>query len=135
MGRPAGQLVESVDAERDAKVPRAAFREAVEQVRLEIEELAKLRCSTPNPPPFTRSSKDGEYPRARTYEFVDGLRVVYSEEAKAFRLYSKTHDNHGRFLNEGLRDGTTRPYGALIDQERDWSARVMQVARRINRGR
>jgi hypothetical protein len=132
MARPAGQMLEEVDAERDAKIPRRVFREAVEQVRVELEEYVKTSCSTPNPPPFTRSSKDGDYPRARTFEFVDGLSVVYSEDAGAFRLYSKTHDGHGRFLAEGLRDGTTRPYGRLVAEARDWNARVQAVAKRMN---
>ena len=132
MARPTGQMLEELEAPREG--PRRVWREAAEQVRQELEDSLKAACSVPNPPPFARSSVDGEYPRARTFEFVDGLRVVYSEEASAFRVYSKTHDNHGRFLNEGLRDGTTRPYANLIQQERDWSARVNEVARKMNGG-
>jgi hypothetical protein len=124
-------MLEAIDAERDAKIPRSIWREAVEQVRGELEEYVKNACSKPYPPP----SKAGNYPHLRTGEFVDGLSVVYSEEASAFRMYSKTHDNHGRFLAEGLRDGTTRPYGPLAGQARDWSARVTKVARKMNGGR
>ena len=131
MARPLGQMLEEVEAPREG-VPRRVWREAAEQVRQELEATLKEACSVPNPPPFAHSSADGEYPRARTFEFVDGLNVVYSEEASAFRVYSKTHDRHGRFLQEGLRDGTTRPYGTLIQQERDWSARVNEVARKLN---
>jgi hypothetical protein len=122
-------MLEEVEAPRNG-TPRRVWREAAEQVRQELEDLVKDRCSVPHPPPST----DGNYPKARTYEFVDGLRVVYSEEASAFRVYSKTHDNHGRFLQEGLRDGTTRPYASLIQEERDWSARVNEVARKLNGG-
>jgi hypothetical protein len=121
-------MLEAIDAERGTSIPRSIWREAVEQVRGELEEYVKNACSKPYPP----SSKPGNYPNLRTGEFVDGLSVVYSEEAAAFRLYSKTHDNHGRFLAEGLRDGTTRPYGALAAQAKDWSARVTRVARKMN---
>lgn len=128
MARPAGQMLEAIDAERGTKIPRSVWRTAVEQVRGELEEYVKNACSKPYPP----ASTNGNYPNLRTGEFVDGLSVVYSEEAAAFRLYSKTHDNHGRFLAEGLRDGTTRPYGPLAAQAKDWSARVTRVARKMN---
>lgn len=127
MARPTGQMLEQVEVKRAG--PRRVFRDAAEQVRAELEELLKSRVSTPYPP----ASTNGNYPHARTYEFHDGLHVVYSEEAGAFRVYSKTHDNRGRFLHEGLRDGTTRPYGDLIQQERDWNARVNEVARKMNK--
>ena len=133
MARPAGQRLEEVDAERAAGVPRAIWRSAVEQIRQELEDSVKAACSVPNPPPYKNSSKNGEYPRARTFEFVDGLRVVYSEEAGALRLYSKTHDRHGVFLQNGLRDGTTRPYGTKILAEQDWVARIAKVARAMNK--
>lgn len=131
-------MLEAASAPRPREVPRAVWRTAAEQVRVELEERLKDRCSIPNPPPFANSSVDGEYPRARTFEFVDGLRVVYSEENSAFRVYSKTHDHHGVFLqgppvSSGLRDGTTRPYATLIQQEEDWSARVNAVAREMNK--
>jgi hypothetical protein len=124
-------LLEEVDAERDAKIPRSVWRSAVEQVRTELEDYVKAACSKPYPP----ASTDGNYPHLRTGEFVDGLSVVYSEENSAFRMYSKTHDRHGQFLAEGLRDGTTRPYGPLAAQARDWNARVQRVARKMNGAR
>jgi hypothetical protein len=129
-------MLESVDAEREANIPRAVFRTAVEQTRAEMEELAKKRCSQPCPNFHTGKgphSQPGRYPFMETGEFVDGLRVVYSEATSEFHLYSKTHDRHGVFLQNGLRDGTTRPYGTLIQNERDWSARVNAVARKMNR--
>lgn len=133
MARPAGERLDELDAERAAEIPRRIWRQAVEQVRGELEDYVKAACSTPNPPPFTHSSKDGEYPRARTFEFVDGLRVVYSEEENALRLYSKTHDHHGVFLQNGLRDGTTRPFGTKALLARDWVARIAKVARAMNK--
>jgi hypothetical protein len=129
MARPAGQKFNEMDIDKAQDVPRRIWRMAVEQVRGELEDYVKAACSKPYPP----ASRPGNYPHLRTGEFVDGLSVAYSEEDSAFRMYSKTSDNHGRFLNEGLRDGTTRPYGALTLQVRDWSARVMQVARRMNK--
>lgn len=124
MARPAGQVLDETAAAKPDDLPRRVWRQAAEQVRAELEETLKARVSTAYPP----ASEPGEYPHARTYEFHDGLRVVYSEEEKALRLYSHTHDRHGVFLQNGLRDGTTRPYATKIMQERDWNARINQVA-------
>ena len=133
MARPAGQRIEEIDAERAADVPRHLWREAIKQVGKELIRELKDQCSTPNPPPFKNSSKDGEYPRARTFEFVDGLTLTYSEDDMALRLYSKTHDRHGVFLQNGLRDGTTRPFGTKILAEQDWVARIARVARAMTK--
>lgn len=136
MPRPAGQMLDATPAERPPAIPRRVWRDAAEQVRAELEELVKERCSRPCPNYHTGKgphSKPGQYPFMETGEFVDGLHVVYSEEANAFHVYSKTHDHHGVFLQNGLRDGTTRPYATLAAQERDWNARVNAVARKMTR--
>lgn len=136
MPRPAGQRLEEIDADRAAEIPRSIWRQAVEQIRQELEDSVKAACSVPNPPPFKNSSKDGEYPRARTFLFHDGLRVVYSEENNSLRLYSKMP--YGKYLqgpplSSGLRDHTTRPFGTKILAEQDWVGRIAKLARAMTK--
>jgi hypothetical protein len=129
MGRPGGQKFNEVDIDKAQDVPRRIWRMAVEQVRGELEAYVKAACSKPYPP----ASTAGNYPHLRTGELVEGIRVVYSEPDNALRMYSKTHDHHGVFLQEGLRDGTTRPFGTKALLARDWVARIAKVAKAMNK--
>jgi hypothetical protein len=118
--------------ERALEVARHRIGAAIEQVGAEILDEIKFDSSSPNPPPFLDSSKPGEYPRARTFEFVEGLNMAYDDAAMALSLWSKTHDRHGWYLQNKMRDGTKRPYATLALTGRDWARRIVNVAQAMN---
>lgn len=141
---------EGIDAEQAAEqaseIVRARVLKAVKRIGGELIRDLQDRVSVPNPLPWDSSSKDGEYPRMRTGSFRDGLTLTYDEDAQALRLYSYAEstmgkeDHHGAYLqgvggpgrNQGLRDGTTRPYATKIVEEQDWVGRIAEAVRSMD---
>lgn len=129
MGRPAGALLDEVEVTRDRDIPPRYHQAAIDIVRAEMEAMLKERCSRPYPP----SGAPGDYPAARTYRLVEGLHVVYSRPEHAYHVYSKAP--HGKWLQNGqVNGGQPRPFGDLIQQERDWNERVRDVAAELAKG-
>lgn len=98
---------------------------AIEQVGADMVQHIQDRSALPYPP----ASVDGTYPHRRTGEFVDGLNAVFDYADQTLTLYSATHDRHGWYLQNKMRDGTTRPYVDLMLGDRDWGARIGELAR------
>lgn len=133
-------------AEQAVKILRARLFKAVKRIGGELIRDLQHRVSTPNPLPWKSSSKDGEYPKMRTGSFRDGLTLTYDPGDSTLRLYSYAEsptgveDHHGAYLqgvggssrNQGLRDGTTRPYATKIMQEQNWVGRIAEAARSMN---
>ena len=102
-----------------------AVYSAMEAVGPEIILHIQDRSGVPYPP----ASKAGTYPHQRTGEFVEGLSASFDFADTTLTIWSLTHDHHGWFLQHGIRDGTKRPYANLMLRDRDWGARITELAR------
>lgn len=130
MARPAGINVLELDVEKAQGFGVKLWERAARSVAGEMEEWAQRHSSRPNPT-GKNPSKPGQYPKLVSGEFVDGIRFVYSREAKAIRAYTRA--KHGVFLQEGTPNMEKRDWATKTMEAKNWLARVATVARAFNK--
>jgi hypothetical protein len=121
---------------------KGQLRAAMEVVADELLHELKVEVSTFCPVYATGKGKHSPpfaYPYEESGEFRGNLYTTVTDSGSgvSLRLYSKTKNNHGKYLNEGwtARNGTkvaARPYGELILVKKNWVARIAEVARALN---
>lgn len=130
MGRPGGSRAGELDVEKAELYPRRLWERAARAVAGELEDWIKIKSSRPNPT-GGNPSRPGEYPKAVSGNFVDGVRVVYSRENNALRVYSA--QPYGKFLNSGTGNMEPRPWATKALASRDWMKRIVQMAKVLSK--
>jgi hypothetical protein len=116
---------------------KGQLRAALEVVGAELLHELKVEVSTFCPVYATGKGKHSSpfnYPFEESGEFRGNLYTTVTDSGSgvSLRLYSRTKDNHGKYLNEGTSKMQPRPYGELILVKKNWVARIAQVARALN---
>jgi len=132
MARPKGSVADAASIDYVRDVPRRRFIQAAHVVALELEGYIKERCSRVNPYPYKNPSAGGEYPKMRTGNFADGVRVVVADQGRygaELRIYSAMP--YGKFLESGTTNMEARPWASRALEAKDWIARVTKLARAL----
>lgn len=126
VGRPPGSKAAELDIAGAQGIPRRLWERSAKIVAEELEAYIKTKSLRPNPS-GRNPSKPGEYPKAVTTEFVEGVNVRYNRENNSFRIYSEAP--HGRYLQEGTKNMLPRPWATKALNAKDWVRRIAIIAR------
>jgi hypothetical protein len=118
-----GVIVKRIPIPDVKGVSNYAKRNAAKEVAAELEGWIQGHCSRPAPP----ASKPGQYPRARSYEFVTGVNVTGTEKY----LTVASQAMHGVYMEDpdGTRPNGRRRWATKAVKAKDWVAKIKRLAR------